>query len=192
MDSLNLERAEAYIEKSFISNRDADALFASLKADTPWRQDVIKMWGKEIPIPRLQQWYGDNSKTYTWSGIKLQPLPWTEALLKIKEKIEAVSDLKFNSVLLNYYRNGKDSVGWHSDSEKELGANPFIASLSLGVTRNFQLKANWDDNLKLSIPLTNGSLLLMKSGVQQNWKHQIPKQPLILGERINLTFRNIL
>ena len=149
------------------------------------------IYGKEIDLPRLTAWYGDEGKNYSYSGIKVVPMKWTPTLLEIKSKIELVSGVIFNSVLLNYYRTGKDSVSWHSDDEPELGKNPPIGSVSFGAKRPFQLKHIENKNLKGTVELTNGSFLLMKGPTQHFWQHQIPKTTKQIGERINLTFRII-
>ncbi len=165
-------------------------LFQVLHQSIQWRNDKIKMFGKIYNIPRLQAWYGENDAKYSYSNINLSPIPWTKELLEIKAKIEATCNTEFNSVLLNLYRNGTDSNGWHSDDEKELGENPIIASISLGQERIFQLKHKVE-NTKIDILLENGSLLLMSGTMQKNWKHQIPKTKKPLNSRINLTFRRI-
>jgi alkylated DNA repair dioxygenase AlkB len=135
--------------------------------------------------------YGNEGKPYSYSNIKMQPHPWNLLLQKIKSKVESVSDTNFTTVLLNQYRDGKDSNGWHADNEKELGTNPIIASISFGAERTFQLKHNSNIDLKKSIVLEHGSLLLMKGTTQHFWKHQIPKTAKPVGPRINLTFRVI-
>jgi alkylated DNA repair dioxygenase AlkB len=152
----------------------------------------MKMYGKEILLPRLTAWYGDENARYKYSGIVNIPLPWTEELLLIKHKVEEISQTKFNSVLLNYYRNGNDSMGWHSDDEKELSTNPTISSVSFGATRNFQFKHKSVKKSNQNFLLNNGSLLIMKGETQHNWLHQVPKTKTIIGERINLTFRAVL
>jgi len=142
--------------------------------------------------PRLIAWYGDSGGDYTYSGIRLQPLPWTGDLLNIKEHIEAIAKAKFNSVLLNYYRDNRDSMGFHSDDEPELGTQPTIASLSLGQERTFVLKHRTNQTLKpVRIRLASGSVLLMKGATQKNWKHAIDKEAKPCGPRVNLTFRQI-
>ena len=148
------------------------------------------MYGKELPFPRLTAWYGDQDQTYTFSGITLQPHPWTPELLEIKKKLESRAGTSFNSVLLNRYRDGKDSISWHQDNEKELGKNPIIASVNFGATRTFQLR-HIHTGEKISIQLTHGSLVIMMGELQHFWKHQIPKTRKPVGERINLTFRTI-
>ncbi|MGZ4044594.1 MAG: alpha-ketoglutarate-dependent dioxygenase AlkB family protein, partial [Bacteroidia bacterium] len=149
-------------------------------------------YGKMIDLPRLTAWYGENDKPYKYSGIPMNPHPWTSDLLRIKEKIEKEAGTEFSSVLLNLYRKGQDSVNWHSDDEKELGTNPVIGSVSFGETRVFQLKHKYDTKLKkIDIPLTHGSFLLMKGTTQHYWQHQIPKTTREIKPRINLTFRVI-
>jgi len=142
--------------------------------------------------PRLTAWYGDPGKAYSYSGITMQPHNWTKALLEIKQRIEAVAGASFNSALLNLYRDGKDSMGWHRDNEKELGINPVIGSVSFGAARTFVLRHYTDKKLKQSIELTHGSFLLMRGRTQHCWEHSLPKRITSTGERINITFRRIL
>lgn len=170
---------------------DADDLFARLKTEIQWQQEKIKLYGQVHDLPRLTAWYGDPDKTYTYSGIVVDSLPWTQSLLEIKGKIEEISGVTFNSVLLNRYRNGADSVSWHADDERELGENPVIGSVSFGEVRPFQLKHKTEDE-KTKILLGHGSYLLMQGPTQRYWLHQIPKSKKILSERINLTFRRIV
>ena len=157
----------------------------------PWMQEDIKMYGKMMKTPRLTAWYGDPNKEYIFSGTKHHPILWTDELLMIKEKIEPISGVQFNSVLLNYYRDANDSVAWHSDDEYELGLNPVIGSVSFGQARRFDIRHKQDRNRKYSIYLENGSLLMMKGDLQHNWVHQIPKSTQPLKARVNLTFRVI-
>jgi len=158
-----------------------------------WRQEKIVLWGKEHMQPRLSAWYGDANSRYSYSGVALTPLPWTDTLTCIKEDIERASGHRFNSVLLNLYRDENDSVGWHSDAEPELGKMPVIASLSLGATRTFRLRHRTRKDLKpVSIELSDGSLLLMAGTTQRFWQHAVPKERTACSRRINLTFRTIL
>jgi alkylated DNA repair dioxygenase AlkB len=175
----------------FFDKKEADTIFAELKKETPWQQDEIRLYGKIHSQPRLTALFGNEGKSYSYSNIKMQPHPWNPLLQKIKSKIENISNTNFTSVLLNLYRDGKDSNGWHADNEKELGINPIIASVSFGSERVFQLKHNSIPGLKQNILLEHGSLLLMKGTTQHFWKHQIPKTSKPIGERINLTFRVI-
>jgi alkylated DNA repair dioxygenase AlkB len=189
--TLNLPDAEIIYYPRFFDKKEADIFFTQLTTDIPWQQDDICVFGKTHPQPRLTALFGNEGKSYSYSNIKMQPHPWNPLLQKIKLSVESVSDTKFTSVLLNQYRDGKDSNGWHADNEKELGTNPIIASVSVGTERIFQLKHNTISNLKQNILLEHGSLLLMKGTTQHFWKHQIPKTSKIIGSRINLTFRVI-
>ena len=186
---INIPDADICVYPELFSAQEADVLFDTLKNEIAWRQDKIKLYGKEHDVPRLTAWYGDADKSYAYSGITLQPIPWTPALLQIKKKIESVSDIKFNSVLLNLYRSGADSVSWHSDDEPELGENPVIGSVTLGQARPFQMKHKFIKGEKRSIILEHGSYLLMKGRTQHQWLHQIPKSKKLMDERINLTYR---
>ena len=152
----------------------------------------MRFFGKEVPLPRLTAWYGDPGSRYVYSGIDNQPLPWTPALLEVKRAVEAPSDLVFNGVLLNRYRSGQDSMGWHADDEQEFGDEPIIASVSFGGTRTFQMKHKKRKELKASVELTHGRLLVMRGGTQANWLHQVPKTAKPVEERLNLTFRTIV
>lgn len=175
---------------NFFDKLISDKYFQILLESIKWKQEKMNMYGKEIPFPRLTAWYGDSDKPYSFSGITLKPLSWTSELMEIKEQIETKTQVIFNSVLLNRYRNGNDSISWHTDAEKELGRNPVIASVNFGATREFQLKHMKTDE-KISFELSHGSLLIMEGELQHYWKHQIPKTKKIVGERINLTFRVI-
>lgn len=188
----NLPDAEIIYFPHFFNTEEADRLFSELKNNSAWQQDEIRVFGKIHPQPRLTALYGEQGKPYSYANITMQPLQWTPVLQKIKESVENTCQTKFTSVLLNYYRDGKDSNGWHADNEKELGTNPVIASISLGAERVFQLKHNTDKECKKNIVLEHGSLLLMKGTTQRFWKHQIPKTTKPVGPRINLTFRVII
>lgn len=176
---------------NFFSTEEATILFETLQKNIPWQQDDIKVFGKVFPQPRLTALFGNEGKSYSYSNITMHPHKWSPLLLSIKEKIEKATKVPFSTVLLNYYRDGKDSNGWHADNEKELGINPIIASLSFGAERMFQLKHNTIPNQKINISLAHGSLLVMKGTTQHFWKHQIPKTTKPIGPRINLTFRII-
>ena len=180
---------EVYYLEQFLSSNTEKELFLTLKELCSWQQESITIFGKKLLSPRLTCYYGTQS--YTYSGVEHPPKPYPEAIKSMIERLNKEYQLSFNSVLLNYYRNGQDSMGWHQDNEKELGKNPVIASINLGATRKFSFKHCIDKNAKLSIPLVGGSLLLMKGTVQHHWKHQLPKTALSIGERINLTFRLI-
>ena len=181
-----------YLENAQFHLSD-DLLLQKFITTVPWRSESVVVWGKTFAQPRLIAWYGDHGNSYTYSGIKLEPLPWTEDLLKIKLQIEQLCDATFNSVLLNYYRDNKDSMGYHSDDEPELGQKPIIASLSLGAERTFTFRHKTSKLLKpIKIVLHSGSVLLMKGETQKNWKHGIEKETRQTGPRVNLTFRQIL
>jgi Alkylated DNA repair protein len=164
-----------------------DIKFRNIK----WKQDYLKLYGKNIPLPRLTSWYGDIGKSYQYSGIKSDPHPWNKGLQHIKERIEECADHAFNCVLLNWYRDGQDSLNWHADDERELGLNPVIASANFGATRDFLIRKNDDNSQKLSLPLKHGTLLIMKGEMQHFWQHSIPKRANVRGSRFNLTFRTI-
>ena len=171
----------------------AGNLLRELTEEIPWVQNKIRFYGKESLVPRLESWHGDEGMSYTYSGIKMDAKPWTKNLLIIKESIEPIAKTTFNSVLINYYRDGKDRVAWHSDDEKELGKNPVIASVSLGAERKFKLrhKKYKENQLQYEVFLQNGSLLLMSGSTQHHWLHEIPRTAKPIGPRINLTFRVI-
>ena len=156
-----------------------------------WKQDYIHLYGTKIPLPRLTSWYGDEGKSYKYSGILSQPNPWNKGLLYIKEQIEQVVDAKFNSVLINWYRNGEDYLNWHTDDEPELGKNPTIASVNFGETRDFLVRHKDDHQLKFTVPLQHGSLLIMSGEMQHFWEHAVPKRKKVHASRFNLTFRLI-
>ena len=186
-DHLNIE----YVENYFNAD-ECIYLFKSLKDKIKWKQDYIKMYGKSHPLPRLTAWYGDMNKTYTYSGIPMTPNLWNTELIQIKKKVDQYTKINFNSVLLNYYRSGNDSVSWHSDDEDELGDKPIIGSVSFGGTRKFRLRNKINKKLIHNIDLKNGSLLIMRELTQKYWEHEIPKTKKPVEERINLTFRSIL
>lgn len=189
--SFNLPDAEIEYYPNFFDLVKANALFERLKSEIPWQQDSITVYGKTHPQPRLTALFGNEGKPYSYSNIVMQPHPWTPLLVFVKEEVESVCETLFTTVLLNYYRDGKDSNGWHADNEKELGRNPVIASVSFGAERAFHLQHNTIKEQKLKITLEHGSLLLMKGTTQHFWKHQIPKTTKHIGPRINLTFRVI-
>lgn len=193
LERIPIADGEVYYVSDLNLGRAADALLRQLIAEIPWRQDNIVVWGKMYSQPRLVAWYGDRGSDYTYSGIKLTPLPWTDLLLDIKSRVETVTATRFNSVLLNYYRDNRDSMGFHSDDERELGVRPTIASLSLGEERTFVLKHKINKFAHpIRLRLESGSLLLMKGEMQRYWKHGIAKESRPCGPRINLTFRRIV
>lgn len=175
------------------SGSEADRYFEQLLETTPWRADTMTIHGKAIPLPRLQAWYCDHDWPLHYSGMTVPALGFTPVLRSIRTRVGELSGRDFNSVLVNCYRDGNDSVGWHSDDEAEWGPNPVIASLSFGATRDFVLKHRRDKREKpVTCPLTHGSLLLMGDTVQNTWRHQLPKRRGVTTPRVNLTFRNLL
>ena len=169
------------------ANEAAD-LLQRVSAEVSWQQDMMKTPAGEVPLPRLTAWQGEPRAVYVYSGIRNVPAPWTGAVSALRDAVQAISGTGFNSVLLNRYRSGDDGMGWHADKEPELGAAPLIASVSLGVPRTFQLRHNKTGTLH-DLPLGAGSLLVMRGRTQADWKHRVPKEPKVRGERINLTFR---
>ena len=173
-----------------ISAEEAHSFYTDLRDSLVWRQDHIKMYGKQVKIPRLQAWYGSPEAIYTYSGLTMAPNPWTDTLLQLKQLLEEKTTNRYNSVLANWYRDNNDSMGWHADDEPELGSQPVIASLSLGQTRDFDFRHKISGE-KHRIALQSGSLLVMAGETQKYWQHGISKRARSLGGRINLTFRFI-
>jgi alkylated DNA repair dioxygenase AlkB len=189
--AIPLPDGELWLYPDFAAG-DADSL-PMLIAETPWRSDTIQLFGKRYLQPRLTAWYGDPGCRYTYSRLRLEPLPWTPLLARFRDRVGAAADAPFNSVLLNYYRDERDSMGMHADDEPELGPAPVIASVSLGERRNLVLRHRHDRSVdSLRLPLEHGSLLIMRGATQRNWKHGIEKERRPCGPRVNLTFRQIL
>lgn len=192
LSPLALPDGELYFLEALPLPESAEAVLARLIAETPWRSETITLWGKPHLQPRLSAWYGDPATHYTYSGMTLAPQPWTPLLADLRARVERATNLPFNSVLLNYYRDGRDSMGMHSDDEPELGRNPAVAALSLGAPRIFTLKHKTDKALApVRIALGDGSLLLMAGATQHHWKHGIAKTARPVGPRVSLTFRLI-
>lgn len=187
---ISIPNGEYIYLPNFFTKFESDNYFQVLKDNILWKQESMNMYGKQVMFPRLTAWYGDNDKPYSFSGITLRPHSWSKELLEIKNKIEPIANTQFNSVLLNQYRNGNDSISWHTDAEKELGLNPIIGSVNFGATRKFQLR-HIKTKEKIEIELTHGSLLIMQGELQHFWQHQVPKTAKKVNERINLTFRVI-
>jgi alkylated DNA repair dioxygenase AlkB len=189
LDAIPIEDGELYFMPRLPLQQDSAAVLERLLAETAWRAEAITLWGKQMLQPRLSAWYGD--ARYSYSGMTLEPQPFTPLQLEIKQAVEQASGQRFNSVLLNYYRDGQDSMGFHSDDEKELGRNPVIASVSFGDPRTFILKhKRLPKTVKLA--LGDGSLLVMAGALQHHWRHGINKEKTACGPRVNLTFRHIL
>jgi alkylated DNA repair dioxygenase AlkB len=185
LEAIPFRDGELYFQKHFPLPPDA---MARLVAETDWRSEKIKLWGKEYLQPRLTAWHGD--KRYTYSGLSLDPQPWTPLLSEIRDAVIAACGHGFNSVLLNLYRNGQDSMGMHSDDEAELGVNPVIASVSLGATRTLVLRHKRSKD-RIKLDLNDGSLLVMAGATQHHWTHGIARENRVSEQRLNLTFRFI-
>ncbi len=178
----------AVIHLDVLSPAEARAAFASLRDELEFHQNHLRMFGRVIPEPRLVSWVGDPDARYSYSGIELSPAPWTPTMSRLREVCERVADTTFNSALINLYRNGADSVDWHSDDEPELG--PGIASLSLGAMRRFDLRHRvGGETVKVDLPA--GSVVVMSRGCQTHWVHRIAKTKRVSEPRMNLTFRTI-
>jgi len=190
--ALDLPDARLRYFKNFFNTSDSVHFYNTLLEDTPWQQDPITIFGKTYDQPRLTALYAYNSNPYSYAGITMNPHKMTPTLTKIYDRVRKESPVEFTSVLLNLYRNGKDSNGWHADNEKELGQSPIIASISFGAERFFHLKHRNIKEARLKILLHSGSLLLMEGNTQERWLHQIPKTTKPLAPRINLTFRKII
>ena len=179
-----------YVANAFTA-READRLLQSLLDAIPWRTATMTIAGQKRPLPRLQCWMADQGRSYSYSGLKLSPHPWNPDVLRIKARLEQLCEHSFNSVLLNYYRDGSDSVSWHADDETELGPNPIVASVSLGAERTLEFKPKFNlTTPKKQIVLGNGSILIMGKTIQNNWLHKLPKISETIDPRISLTFRN--
>ncbi len=172
----------------WLSSTVADGLLETAIKQTPWREDKIFIMGKEIPIPRLQNWFGDPSTSYTYSRIRMQAVAFPSWMEALRLQVESATGQLFNRALVNYYRDGRDSVDWHADDEPELGLDPIIASVSLGAEREFQLRHNTTKE-RVKITLPHGSLLLMGAGIQSCWQHRIAKVKQLDSPRVNFTFR---
>ncbi len=186
-----LPNAELIYIPNFYDLQKADIYLENFRNTIPWQQDEIKIFGKTHPQPRLTALFATNDKPYRYSNITMTPKQFTVELSQIKRDIDKTCQHEFTTVLLNLYRNGNDSNGWHADNEKVLGTNPIIASLSLGATRAFHFKHRTINEEKHKLNLEHGSLLIMRGEMQHFWLHQIPKTKKPIKERINLTFRTL-
>ncbi|KGM53807.1 DNA methylase [Lysobacter arseniciresistens ZS79] len=186
---LPLEGAQLGFDREWLPAGEAAALFGELRAAVPWEVHRIRLFGREVDSPRLSCWIGDREAVYRYSGARFEPHPWPARLAELRGRLERELGTGFNSVLANLYRGGRDSMGWHSDDEPELGPAPVIASVSLGATRRFVLKHRRDPARRLALDLPPGSLLVMSGDTQRNYRHALPRTAKVVGERINLTFR---
>ncbi|MBB2494886.1 alpha-ketoglutarate-dependent dioxygenase AlkB family protein [Aquipseudomonas ullengensis] len=189
--TVQLPDAELEFLPHWLDAACADRWLAQLQAETPWEQPQVFLHGKHYPVPRLLAWYGDAQASYRYSGLIHQPLPWTALLAEIRAAVEQVAGQRLNGVLLNYYRDGNDSMGWHSDDEAVLGRDPLIASLNLGGTRRFDLRRKGQTRIEHSLELGHGALLVMRGATQHYWQHQVAKTGKSVAPRLNLTFRLI-
>jgi alkylated DNA repair dioxygenase AlkB len=189
---LNLLKVDGRVEyvPAVFDIKTSDQLFDALLKTLDWQADQLVMFGKKITTQRKVAWVGDENCSYTYSGVKKFPQPWTENLLLIKDEVEKLVSCKFNSCLLNLYHNGNEGMGWHSDDELELDENAPIVSISLGAIRKFAFKHKLHKTTN-SIFLDNGSALLMYPPTQKFWNHSLLKTKQVVGPRINLTFRAI-
>jgi alkylated DNA repair dioxygenase AlkB len=177
------------VHPAWLAPDAADALQRRLAAEVPWSVHRIRLFGRWVDAPRLSCWMGDPGAAYRYSGALFQPVPWHPALRALLPRLEAFCGARFNSVLLNRYRDGRDAMGWHSDDEPELGPEPVIASLSLGAPRRFLLRLKADPARRAEWRLAHGDLLLMRGDCQRVARHALPRMAGVRGERINLTFR---
>jgi len=188
---LQLPNADLQLLSHWLQASVADQWLEQLTQQTPWQQPQVRIYGRQLAVPRLVAWYGDAEASYRYSGLTHQPLPWTPLLAQIRAQVEQAAGQTLNGVLLNYYRDGQDSMGWHSDDEAELGTNPLIASLNLGGTRRFDLRRKGHNRIEHSLHLQHGSLLVMRGPTQHHWQHQVAKTRTPCAPRLNLTFRLI-
>ncbi len=190
--SVPLPGGDLTLQEAAIPVALADRWLAELTAEIGWEQEVLRIFGREVKVPRQVAWHGDAGRTYRYSGVVHEPRPWTALLREIKRTVERLAGARFNSVLANRYRDGADSMGWHSDDEPELGPEPVIASLSLGASRKLRFRHRQRCEPARQLTLDHGSLLVMRGATQTNWQHALPKTRRPVGPRINLTFRRII
>jgi alkylated DNA repair dioxygenase AlkB len=190
-ERLVLPDGDGILYRRSFAQTDSASLFEALLRETSWQQQVITVYGRAIASPRLSAWHGDSDAVYSYSGLRLEPAPWTPTLRIVRERVEALAATRFNSVLLNLYRDGQDSMGWHSDDEPELGRDPVIASVSFGAARRF-LMQHKKRRLRVELRLEDGDVLVLGGATQHCWRHHVPKTRQPTGARINLTFRCIL
>lgn len=179
-------------QPAWLEPHAADELFGSLVEEVEWERHSITMFGRTVPQPRLLQFQGDRDVRYRYSGATYTARPWHPLVARIRDRLERECGERFNSVLLNLYRDGRDSMGWHADDEPELGPEPVIASISLGSARRFMLRRSDDRSSKIEISPAHGSLIVLGGDVQHHWQHQVPRTRKTVGARVNLTFRKVL
>lgn len=186
---LALPDAELRYQPHWLPAAQADTLLAALQREIAWQTQRIRLFGRWHDSPRLSCWIGDAGAVYSYSGTRFAPQPWPPLLAELRVRIEHAAATRFNSVLANRYRDGRDAMGWHSDDEPELGPQPVIASLSLGAERRFAFKRKQAGARSQTLPLAHGSLLIMAGATQRHYRHALPRSTRVTGERINLTFR---
>jgi len=191
LHGLPLADAELLMDPAWLPRARAEALMHELREGLDWDVHRIRMFGRWVDSPRLSSWIGDADASYVYSGARFEPRPWHPALAGLRSELRSLLGVDFNSVLANWYRDGRDAMGWHSDDEPELGPRPVIASISLGAARRFSFKHRRDAQQKLSVELASGSLLLMRGDTQANYRHALPRTARPVADRINLTFRQI-
>ena len=184
-----LEAADVRYCADAFPRAQADALLEALYREIHWEQHRLRLFGREVAAPRLSCWIGAPGTAYTYSRVRFEPRAWTPTLASLRDTLAARFDLHFNSVLANLYRNGRDSMSWHSDDEPELGAEPVIASLSFGAQRRFRFRSRETRKIALAIDLAHGSLLVMRGATQRLYQHDLPKSAADSAVRVNLTFR---
>jgi alkylated DNA repair dioxygenase AlkB len=176
----------------FLDAAEAARAFLAVRDEVPWERHTLRLYGRDVAMPRLSCWIGDADAVYAYSGARYVPRAWTPTLAALRERVAAACGVAFDSVLANRYRDGRDAMGWHADDEPELGPAPVIASLSLGAARRFRLRRKDERTTTRAIELTPGSLLVMQGATQTHWQHALPRTAKPVGERINLTFRKIV
>ena len=186
---LDLPDADVRLWRPAFRPDEVDELLALLRTRIDWQQEDIVIFGQTRRVPRLVAWHGDPGTAYTYSGTAHEPLPWTPELQRIRHRVEELTAHRFNSVLLNLYRDGRDGMGWHADDEPELGREPVIASVSFGATRRFKLRHRRSRSAANTLDLAHGDLLLMAGATQHHYVHAVPKTARPVGVRVNLTFR---
>ena len=182
---------ELQLFENCFAKEESDHFLQKLTTEIHWKHEPIKMFGRSVMQPRLTAMYGEPGVHYAYSGIDMQAAPWTDTLKAILLKVSSLANATFNIALLNLYRDGNDSMGWHRDNERSLGKHPTIASVSLGATRDFQVRRYKEKDNLMTLPLSHGSTLLMKGDMQSLWEHQVPKTKKQVAARINITFRNV-
>jgi alkylated DNA repair dioxygenase AlkB len=178
------------LRPGWLEAEEASRLQEALRWQIPWQQRYVRIAGKQVAEPRLSSWHGEPEASYVYSGVRHEPLPWVPVLSELRGMLDKALGTAFNSVLANRYRDGRDAMGMHADDERELGPEPLIASISLGMTRTFVLAPKKGrPGAKVVLPLRHGTLLVMGGPLQRDWKHGIPREAHVFEERINLTFR---